>query len=216
MKSINFILTLIFAAVLTGCSSLVEKINESLHTKDRAFIDSDLDYKYDESKSCFFIVEGPNPLADESLRKAAFDYAEAAGMAQYSNDMAYSVRNTYDDNFKLAPNWFEEEKRFKQQAEAYETDAECLKNNLKDLIKSKKFTASEGGIWVYHKLTYKEYLYKCYSDPYKKESIYLYSDNGEEELWSENTQFSEQQLSEILKMTGTKFTVQRCKDYKFN
>lgn len=216
MKIVKFILSFIVVTFLTGCSSPTEKINEVLHAKDRAFIDSDLDYMYNESKSCFFIIEGPNPLADESLRKAAFDYAEAAGMAQYSNDMAYSVRNTYDDNFKLAPNWFEEEKRFKQQAEAYEADAERLKDILKCLIKSNKYTTSEGGIWVYHKLTYKEYLYKCFSDPYEKESIYLYSDNGEEELWSEGTLFSEQQLSEILKMTGTKFTVQRCNDYKFN
>ncbi len=215
MAKLKFFFSIIIAIVLTGCSSPAEKINKALQEKDRSFISSDSDYKYDDSKSYFYIVEGANPLADESLRKAAFEYANAKGLARYNNDMAYSVRNTYDDNFKLAPNWYEEEKRYKQQAESYEADAQYLEQKLKDLIKSQNYTSSNGGIWVYHKLSYKEYIYNSFAGPYKKEEVFLYSDNGEQEIWSEQIQFTENQLSEILNMTGAKFTVQRSRDYEF-
>ena len=128
--------------------------------------------------------------------------------------MAYSVRNTYDKNFKLASNWFEEEKRYNNEASFHDDAAKTLQIELKEAIKNKQDTIEEGGIWVYHKLVYKKYLYKCYSDPYKLEWIYLFSKDGEKELWQNRVDFSEEQLSTLLRLTGTKYTVKQLSDYE--
>lgn len=214
MKTIYKLLAIAMMGVFSACTSPVSRINDSIHDRDNSFINSKTDYMYHESKSYFYVVEGANPLADMNLRRIAFAYANAAGMAQYSRDMAYSVTHKRDKNFKLTPNWFEEEKRYNRDAENYDAEATGLKQQLESAIKSGNFSSEQGGIWVYHKLSYKEYVYNSYIGPYIKESISLYSADGEKELFTESTRFSEKQLTEILNMTGTKFTVKSSHDYK--
>lgn len=214
MQLLKPLLLLVLLGLVTSCTTPAERINDTLHEKDKSFISSNDDYMYNESKTSVYEVEGNNPLADIELRTIAFEYANALGQAQYCRDMAYSVRNTYDKNFKLAPNWFEEEKRYKEKAVYYDESAKSLEQKLKDTIKSKQSALHEGGAWVYHKLAYKEYLYKCYAGPYQKEWVYLFSTDGKQELWSDKVNFSEEQLSTLLRLTGTKYTVKHIRDYK--
>lgn len=88
---------------------------------------------------------------------------------------------------------------------------------LKLLSKLKKNTSENkiGGIWVYHEIGYKEYIYKhTYSGPYVKRKLYLFSEDGENVLWSSAIHFDDGTFRDLLNITNTHYDFEAEAKYK--
>ena len=97
--------------------------------------------------------------------------------------------------------------------ESFKANEDMLK--LLSKLKKNKSENKIGGIWVYHEIGYKEYIYKhTYSGPYIKRKLYLFSEDGEKILWSSEIHFSDGTFRDLLNITNTHYDFEAEAKYK--
>lgn len=191
--------------IFTSCLSPEEKIREKIEQETDVFRESDSDYFVQDSKVCIYnTANNINYLANENIRNLAISYANNLGRAEYSRKQAQKYRTTTKLDKDYNPNWFEDAKRADKDAEDYESYASKDKARLLQLIDSSSIN-NTGGIWVYHEITYKEYIYRYYAGPYVNRTLYLFSEDGERILWSNSINFYNDTLLRLLSITNTHY-----------
>lgn len=202
-KSLLYIVS--FMTLFTSCLSPEEKIREDIELKTEAFRKKDSDYLVQDSKVCIYnTAKNINYLADESIRNLAISYANYLGWAEYYSQQARKYRNSTKLDKDYNPNWFEEAKRADKNAEEYQQFANDKYTELLQLKDSLDFN-TVGGIWVYHEITYKKYIYSYYAGPYVNRTLYLYSKDGESILWSDEIRFYNEMLLTLFGITNTNY-----------
>ncbi len=195
-----FMVSIIFVA----CSPEYD-IKSYLDSQAEDFEKSDMDIDVTESVCYLYnTLDNDNFLANERIREVAISYATYLGFAESERAKARKFRSStkLDNNYN--PNWFNDAKIADKTAIEYDSLAEREKCNLIQTLDSVK-NICKGGIWAYHEITYKEYVYRYYAGPYVKRRLYLFSDNGENVLWSNDVRFSEEELIKILNITKTNY-----------
>ena len=190
---------------LVSCSP-ENNIKKSVDQVTDDFIDSDTDYSYYDAETRLYIVndDSPNYLANEEVRELALAYGSEMGLADRLSKEASNYLTSDDSEYRYNPNRYELSSSKRAEAERYKAQAEIMKQQLKDLVATHP-QCQNGGIWVYHEIAYKEYLYKSYAGPYVKRYLYLFSDNGKEVIWKTNIDFFSNVVWEMLTASGTQF-----------
>ena len=197
----------IMASCFTSCSP-EEKIIERIERETEKFKESDSDYLIQGTKIKLYNTSGNiNYLADHRIRGLAISYADNLGRAEYCRNKANQHMTSTKLDRDFSPNWFEEAKKAEKEAHEHEEFANENKEELLHLMDSLTIN-NTGGIWAYHEITYKEYIYRYYAGPYVVRTLYLFSPDGERVLWSDKIGFYEDTFIKILNMTGTKYSTQ--------
>lgn len=192
-------------SIFTSCLSPEEKIKEDIEYKTEAFRNSDSDYFVQDSKVYIYnTANNINYLANENIRNLAISYANNLGRAEYNRKQAQKYRTSTKFDKDYNPNWFEEAKIAEKTAEEHQRYANKNKTELLQLKDSLKIN-NVGGIWVYHEITYKEYVYRYYAGPYVRRTLYLFSEDGERILWSNQIDFYNDTFLSLLSITNTSY-----------
>lgn len=192
-------------SIFTSCLSPEEKIKEDIEYKTEAFRNSDSDYFVQDSKVYIYnTANNINYLANENIRNLAISYANNLGRAEYNRKQAQKYRTSTKFDKDYNPNWFEEAKIAEKTAEEHQRYANKNKTELLQLKDSLKIN-NVGGIWVYHEITYKEYVYRYYAGPYVRRTLYLFSEDGERILWSNQIDFYNDTFLSLLSITNTRY-----------
>lgn len=192
-------------SIFTSCLSPEEKIKEDIEYKTEAFRNSDSDYFVQDSKVYIYnTANNINYLANENIRNLAISYANNLGRAEYNKKQAQKYRTSTKFDKDYNPNWFEEAKIAEKTAEEHQRYANKNKTELLQLKDSLKIN-NVGGIWVYHEITYKEYVYRYYAGPYVRRTLYLFSEDGERILWSNQIDFYNDTFLSLLSITNTRY-----------
>ena len=192
-------------SIFTSCLSPEEKIKEDIEYKTEAFRNSDSDYFVQDSKVYIYnTANNINYLANENIRNLAISYANNLGRAEYNRKQAQKYRTSTKFDNDYNPNWFEEAKIAEKTAEEHQRYANKNKTELLQLKDSLKIN-NVGGIWVYHEITYKEYVYRYYAGPYVRRTLYLFSEDGERILWSNQIDFYNDTFLSLLSITNTRY-----------
>lgn len=192
-------------SIFTSCLSPEEKIKEDIEYKTEAFRNSDSDYFVQDSKVYIYnTANNINYLANENIRNLAISYANNLGRAEYNRKQAQKYRTSTKFDKDYNPNWFEEAKIAEKTAEEHQRYANKDKTELLQLKDSLKIN-NVGGIWVYHEITYKEYVYRYYAGPYVRRTLYLFSEDGERILWSNQIDFYNDTFLSLLSITNTRY-----------
>lgn len=192
-------------SIFTSCLSPEEKIKEDIEYKTEAFRNSDSDYFVQDSKVYIYnTTDNINYLANENIRNLAISYANNLGRAEYNRKQAQKYRTSTKFDKDYNPNWFEEAKIAEKTAEEHQRYANKNKTELLQLKDSLKIN-NVGGIWVYHEITYKEYVYGYYAGPYVRRTLYLFSEDGERILWSNQIDFYNDTFLSLLSITNTRY-----------
>lgn len=192
-------------SIFTSCLSPEEKIKEDIEYKTEAFRNSDSDYFVQDSKVYIYnTANNINYLANENIRDLAISYANNLGRAEYNRKQAQKYRTSTKFDKDYNPNWFEEAKIAEKTAEEHQRYANKNKTELLQLKDSLKIN-NVGGIWVYHEITYKEYVYRYYAGPYVRRTLYLFSEDGERILWSNQIDFYNDTFLSLLSITNTRY-----------
>ena len=192
-------------SIFTSCLSPEEKIKEDIEYKTEAFRNSDSDYFVQDSKVYIYnTANNINYLANENIRNLAISYANNLGRAEYNRKQAQKYRTSTKFDKDYNPNWFEEAKIAEKTAEEHQRYANENKTELLQLKDSLKIN-NVGGIWVYHEITYKEYVYRYYAGPYVRRTLYLFSEDGERILWSNQIDFYNDTFLSLLSITNTRY-----------
>ena len=192
-------------SIFTSCLSPEEKIKEDIEYKTEAFRNSDSDYFVQDSKVYIYnTANNINYLANENIRNLAISYANNLGRAEYNRKQAQKYRTSTKFDKDYNPNWFEEAKIAEKTAEEHQRYANKNKTELLQLKDSLKIN-NVGGIWVYHEITYKEYVYRYYAGPYVRRTLYLFSEDGERILWSNQFDFYNDTFLSLLSITNTRY-----------
>lgn len=202
-------------SIFTSCLSPEEKIKEDIEYKTEAFRNSDSDYFVQDSKVYIYnTANNINYLANENIRNLAISYANNLGRAEYNRKQAqkYCTSTKFDKDYN--PNWFEEAKIAEKTAEEHQRYANKNKTELLQLKDSLKIN-NVGGIWVYHEITYKEYVYRYYAGPYVRRTLYLFSEDGERILWSNQIDFYNDTFLSLLSITNTRYDNSSESTFKF-
>lgn len=199
----HLLLLLTFLPIFSSCSSPEDEIRKEMKMQKEKFLSSNSDYSIDESEVYIHNVgENPNYLANDEVQKIAFNYATCIGEAERSRNKAERLRNSTKSDRDWNINWSREAKQYDHNAEQSDSTANIYKEQL-EKIDFTKISASQGGIWVIQEITYKEYLYKCFAGPYVKRYLYLFSADGKKTLYSNEINFNDNVLVELLDMTNT-------------
>lgn len=192
-------------SIFTSCLSPEEKIKEDIEYKTEAFRNSDSDYFVQDSKVYIYnTANNINYLANENIRNLAISYANNLGRAEYNRKQAQKYRTSTKFDKDYNPNWFEDAKIAEKTAEEHQRYANKNKTELLQLKDSLKIN-NVGGIWVYHEITYKEYVYRYYAGPYVRRTLYLFSEDGERILWSNQIDFYNDTFLSLLSITNTRY-----------
>lgn len=192
-------------SIFTSCLSPEEKIKEDIEYKTEAFRNSDSDYFVQDSKVYIYnTANNINYLANENIRNLAISYANNLGRAEYNRKQAQKYRTSTKFDKDYNPNWFEEAKIAEKTAEEHQRYANKNKTELLQLKDSLKIN-NVGGIWVYHEITYKKYVYRYYAGPYVRRTLYLFSEDGERILWSNQIDFYNDTFLSLLSITNTRY-----------
>lgn len=196
-------LLLVFFPIIYSCSSPEDEIRKEMKAAKERFLSSNSDYSIDESKVHIYNVgDNPDYLANDEIQKVAFNYAFYRGDAERSRNKAERLRNATRSDRDWNINWSDEANKNDYNAEKSDSTANTFKEQL-DNYDYSKISAPQGGIWVIHEITYKEYLYKCFAGPYVKRYLYLFSSDGKKELYSNEINFNDNVLAELLDITNT-------------
>lgn len=200
---LKILLLLTFFPIITSCSSPEDEIREEMKMQEEEFLRSNSDYSIYESEVYIHNVGGnPNYLANDEIQKNALDYAFNRGEAERSRNKADRLRNSTNLDSDWNVNWSHEAKQNDYNAEECDSTANIYKERLKKIDFS-KISASQGGIWVIQEITYKVYLYKSFAGPYVKRYLYLFSPDGKKSLYSNEINFNDNVLVELLDLTNT-------------
>ena len=192
-------------SIFTSCLSPEEKIKEDIEYKTEAFRNSDSDYFVQDSKVYIYnTANNINYLANENIRNLAISYANNLGRAEYNRKQAQKYRTSTKFDKDYNPNWFEEAKIAEKTAEEHQRYANKNKTELLQLKDSLKIN-NVGGIWVYHEITYKKYVYRYYAGLYVRRTLYLFSEDGERILWSNQIDFYNDTFLSLLSITNTRY-----------
>lgn len=206
LSRFKFLLCIVsLMTIFTSCLSPEEKIKEDIEYKTEAFRNSDSDYFVQDSKVYIYnTANNINYLSNENIRNLAISYANNLGRAEYNKKQAQKYRTSTKFDKDYNPNWFEEAKIAEKTAEEHQRYANENKTELLQLKDSLKIN-NVGGIWVYHEITYKEYVYRYYAGPYVRRMLYLFSEDGERILWSNQIDFYNDTFLSLLSITNTRY-----------
>lgn len=184
-KTTKGLIALIVIICVSGCSP-EEKIRKDLDEKVEHFKNTHPNYSFSETSYYFYNIEdNVNYLADERVRKFAFDY------------VTYKV--------------FKEEAQNKYQTRDisyYDSLATDSENRILKIL-PKVGSTNVGGIWVICEINYSEY----YRGNCTNRRLYLYSSDGEFLLYENGIQFDEEDFEQLLWLTNTNINTTAQSDY---
>lgn len=181
---VSILSNIVFAIIFTSCTTPEERIREKMKSATEYFIKSNSDYHSDGSKVNIYNVSN-------NINYLADDSIREFAIS-YANSCIYANQDEY-----------------------YEKIAEENKSKLLSLLNKTISKNKTGGIWVYHEINYKEYIYyRTYAGPYVKRTLYLFSENGDQILWSSKIHFHNDIFLNILDITNTHYDINAESKYK--
>ena len=204
-KLLNVAIIAVASLSIISCTSTAKKIRKDMKLKSEAFLNSNSDYNIVSTNVYMYNVgENTNFLASKEIKDIASNYTMYRENAERNRREADNYRNSRSPEYSYNPNSYRIARNKEQEAIENDSLANIYKAQLQKIDYS-KVSDTKGGIWVLYEIEYKEYLYKCFAGPYVKRYLYLYSDDGENQLSSQEVHFNEMIFRELLELTGTKY-----------